>query len=73
MSGKPDEQNMKAYAMKGLNKTGWIEKDRPVFAVGSRPNCVEIACDYGATDIINYRQGDIVEQVLALTSGRGVD
>ena len=24
------DYNMKAYAMPGLNKTGWIEKERPV-------------------------------------------
>lgn len=44
-----------------------------IFAVGSRPNCVKIAREYGATDIINYKEGDIVEQVLAKTNGKGVD
>ena len=44
-----------------------------VFAVGSRPNCIQIAKEYGATEIINYREGDIVEQVLKLTGGKGVD
>ena len=44
-----------------------------LYAVGSRPKCVEIAKQYGATDIINYRQGDIVEQVLEKTHGEGVD
>ncbi len=44
-----------------------------IYAVGSRPNCIEIAKEYGATDIINYRQGDIVEQVLEKTNGKGVD
>lgn len=44
-----------------------------LFAVGSRPNCVELAKEYGATDIINYRDGDIVEQVLEKTHGKGVD
>ena len=44
-----------------------------VLAIGSRPNCVEITGDYGATDIINYREGDIVEQMLALTNGSGAD
>jgi len=44
-----------------------------LFAIGSRPNCVEIAKEYGATDIINYRTGDIVEQVMDLTGGKGVD
>ena len=44
-----------------------------LFAVGSRPNCVAIAKEYGATDIINYKQGDIGEQILDLTGGKGVD
>lgn len=44
-----------------------------LYAVGSRENCVKIAKEYGATDIINYREGDIVQQVLEKTKGRGVD
>lgn len=44
-----------------------------VFAVGSRPRCVEAAKIYGATDIINYRDGDIVAQINELTNGTGVD
>ncbi len=44
-----------------------------IIAVGSRPVCVEAAKKYGATDIVNYRDGGIVEQVNGLTSGRGVD
>ncbi|MDR1778765.1 MAG: NAD(P)-dependent alcohol dehydrogenase [Clostridiales Family XIII bacterium] len=44
-----------------------------VFAVGSRPNCVEAAKFYGATDIINYKNGDIVEQILAANGGKPVD
>ena len=44
-----------------------------VFAVGSRPICAKAARLYGATDIINYRDGDIVEQILKLTDGSGVD
>ena len=44
-----------------------------LFAIGTRPNCVQIAKEYGATDIINYREGDIVEQVMDLTGGKGVD
>ena len=42
-------------------------------AVGSRANCAALAQEYGATDIINYKKGDIVEQVLDLTHGKGVD
>lgn len=44
-----------------------------IFAVGSRPNCVRIAREYGATDIINYKDGPIAEQVLQLTGRYGVD
>jgi threonine dehydrogenase-like Zn-dependent dehydrogenase len=44
-----------------------------LYAVGSRANCVKAAREYGATDIINYREGDIVDQIMAKTGGRGVD
>ena len=44
-----------------------------LFAVGSRPNCVEVAKAYGDTDIINYREGDIVAQIMDKTGGKGVD
>ncbi|ADY57576.1 Alcohol dehydrogenase (NADP(+)) [Syntrophobotulus glycolicus DSM 8271] len=44
-----------------------------IYAVGSRPNCIQLAKEYGATDVINYREGDIVEQILAKTEGKGVD
>ena len=35
-----------------------------LYAVGSRPNCVALAKEYGATEVLNYRDGDIVEQIL---------
>ena len=44
-----------------------------IYAVGSRKNCCDLALEFGATDIINYRQGDIVEQILEKTKGEGVD
>lgn len=44
-----------------------------IYAVGSRPNCIEIAKDYGATHIINYKNGSIEDQVMKLTNGKGVD
>lgn len=44
-----------------------------VYAVGSRPACVQAAKLYGATDLINYREGDIVDQVMERTHGKGVD
>ena len=53
-----------ASALKGAGR---------LFAVGSRPNCVEAAKFYGATDIINYKDGEIVDQVMEKTAGKGVD
>lgn len=44
-----------------------------LFAVGSRPNCVKIAKEYGATDIIDYHNGNIADQILEATDGKGVD
>jgi len=44
-----------------------------VYGVGSRPDCVKIAKEYGATDIINYKDGPIVDQVMEKTKGKGVD
>lgn len=44
-----------------------------IFAVGSREKCIEIAKEYGATHIINYKNGSIEEQVMKLTNGKGVD
>ncbi len=44
-----------------------------IFAVGSRPNCVELAKQYGATDILNYKTDDIKETILSQTGGIGVD
>ena len=40
-----------------------------IIAVGTRPNCVKIAKEYGATDIVSYKEGDIVEQVMEMTGG----
>ena len=44
-----------------------------IYAVGSRKNCAYLAREFGATDIINYREGDIVEQIMEKTKGKGVD
>lgn len=44
-----------------------------IIAVGSRPVCVELAKEFGATDVIGYRDGDVVEAVLAMTGGVGAD
>lgn len=40
-----------------------------IYAVGSRPNCVALAKEFGATHIVNYHDGDIADQVLAKTGG----
>lgn len=44
-----------------------------IIGVGSRPVCVEAAKFYGANDIVNYKDGDIVKQIMDLTHGKGVD
>lgn len=44
-----------------------------IIAVGTRPVCVELAREFGATDIISYRDGDVAEQVLFMTGGTGAD
>ncbi|MDR1451714.1 MAG: zinc-binding dehydrogenase [Helicobacteraceae bacterium] len=43
-----------------------------IIVVGTRPNCVKIAREYGATDVVSYKDGDIVKQVKDLVGG-GVD
>ena len=40
-----------------------------LYAVGSRKNCAALALEYGATQIVNYRDGDIVEQILDMNHG----
>ncbi len=44
-----------------------------IYAVGSRKNCADLALEFGATEIINYKEGDIVDQIMAKTGGKGVD
>lgn len=44
-----------------------------LYAVGSRKRCADLALEFGATEIINYREGDIVEQIMEKTHGKGVD
>jgi len=44
-----------------------------VFAIGSRKKCQEVAQFYGATDLINYKDGDIVDQIKEATNGKPVD
>jgi len=40
-----------------------------IIAIGTRPNCVKIAKEYGATDIISYKDGDIVQQITEMVGG----
>ncbi|WNY23808.1 NADP-dependent isopropanol dehydrogenase [Methanimicrococcus hongohii] len=44
-----------------------------LIAVGTRPNGIAVAKEYGATDIVSYKEGDIVEQIMKMTDGKGVD
>ncbi|MDR2856196.1 MAG: zinc-binding dehydrogenase [Methanomicrobiales archaeon] len=44
-----------------------------LLAVGTRPDCVTLAKEYGATDIISYKEGSIYDQVMDATDGNGVD
>ena len=50
-----------AAALKGAGR---------IIAIGTRPNCVELAKEYGATDIVSYKNGDIPEQVLDINGGK---
>ena len=44
-----------------------------IIAIGSRPKCVELARFYGATDVVNYKEGDVLRQVHLLTDKKGAD
>lgn len=44
-----------------------------IISVGSRENCVNLAKEFGANVNVNYRDGNIADQVLKLTDGKGVD
>ena len=44
-----------------------------IIAVGSRKRCVELAKEYGASEIVDYHHGDVPEQVLEMTDGIGPD
>ena len=40
-----------------------------IIGIGTRPNCVKIAREYGANDIVSYKDGDIVDQIMEMTGG----
>jgi threonine dehydrogenase-like Zn-dependent dehydrogenase len=44
-----------------------------ILAVGTRPACVKMAEKFGANEVLSYRNGDIAEQVLSRTGGKGTD
>ncbi len=44
-----------------------------ILAAGSRPLCVKRAYEFGATEVLDYKHGDIVEQVMERTKGAGAD
>lgn len=44
-----------------------------LYAVGSRKVCADLAMEYGASEIIDYKNGGLVDQILKKTNGRGVD
>lgn len=37
-----------------------------IIAIGTRPNCAALAREYGATDIVSYKEGDVVEQITSM-------
>jgi threonine dehydrogenase-like Zn-dependent dehydrogenase len=41
-----------------------------IYGVGTRPECASLAREYGATDIISYKDGDTVEQILEKNGGQ---
>ena len=44
-----------------------------IYATGTRKNCADLALEYGATEIISYKDGNTVEQILEKEGGRKVD
>lgn len=41
-----------------------------IYAIGTRKNCADLAREYGATDIISYKDGDLVQQILEKEGGQ---
>ena len=55
---------VKAASMRGAGQ---------IIAVGRRQVCKDLAKEYGADVILDYTDGDIVEQVMKVTGGKPVD
>lgn len=56
----------------GIN-AAYLRGAARIIGVGSRPACMEVARQYGVTEFVNYKDGDIADQVLELTGGERVD
>ena len=41
-----------------------------IIGIGTRPNCAELAREFGANHIISYKDGDVVEQITAVAGGK---
>ena len=41
-----------------------------IYGVGTRIKCIELAKEYGADHIINYKEGDIAEQIMEIEGGK---
>jgi threonine dehydrogenase-like Zn-dependent dehydrogenase len=39
-----------------------------IIAIGTRENCSDLAKEYGATEIVNYKDGDVVEKIKSITT-----
>ena len=44
-----------------------------IIAVGTRPVSVELAKEFGASEVLSYKDGNVAEQVLKRTGGTGAD
>lgn len=46
-----------------------------IIAIGTRPKCVELAKEFGANEVVTYKNGTekLVESIYALTDGKGAD
>lgn len=44
-----------------------------IIGVDAVPERISVARKLGATHVVNFKDGDVVEQIMALTDGRGVD
>ncbi len=41
-----------------------------IYGVGTRPCCVELAKEYGANRIVNYKEGDIADQIMEIEADK---